>query len=225
LGISHFLSFLLLFFAECYLVVVMMSDLRRATDVFRVNPWRFLVLRWLSPVSYGHNAIPDSPNNHARNKCEQRGYDQGLDWVDPMKDDNLVNCIKHERDEKYLAGNSPQVSEHDARLSRVACKGPEEDRPTFTGIRPSRSNRKKCRNNGLDDQPEAHRSIYPTEEIIPRLPECLFHGTTTLCHWTASLSTSMKAWSRSMAMGVDSLEHIPGYARPLHGDAARPAKK
>ena len=134
-------------------------------------------------MCYGHNAIPDSPNNHARNKCEQRGHDQGLDWVDPMKDDNLVNCIKHERDDKYLAGNSPQVSEHDARLNRVACKGPKEDRPTFTGIRPSRSNRKKCRNNGLDDQPEAHRSIYPTEEIIPRLPECLFHGTTTLCYW------------------------------------------
>src|SRR5439155_12769215 len=104
-------------------------------------------------------------------------------WVDPMKDDNLVNCIKHERDNKYLAGNSPQVSEHDARLNRVACKGPKEDRPTFTGIRPSRSNRKKCRNNGLDDQPEAHRSIYPIEKIIPRLPECLFHGTTTLCYW------------------------------------------
>src|SRR5947199_5151199 len=86
---SIFLSCLLFVFA----VLLMMGGFGHATDVSQVSPRHILVLRWLSPVCYGHNAIPDSPNNHTRNKCEQRGHDQGLDWVDPMKDDNLVNCI------------------------------------------------------------------------------------------------------------------------------------
>jgi hypothetical protein len=56
-----------------------------------------------------------------------------------MEDDYLVDCIQHEGNEKHLAGNSPQVSEHIRRLRRIACKSPKEDRPTFSGIRPSRS--------------------------------------------------------------------------------------
>ena len=75
------------------------------------------------------------------------------------------------------------------------------DCPTPSGISPSRSNRKKCRYHRLDDQPEVHRSIKPTDEIIPRSPEYLFHGTTTLYYWRnpfASLSIPMKAETRSV---------------------------
>jgi hypothetical protein len=75
------------------------------------------------------------------------------------------------------------------------------DCPTFSGIRPSRSNRKKCRYDGLDDQSQVHRSIKSTEEINPRSPEYLFHGTTTLYYWRnpfASLSIPMKAETRSV---------------------------
>ena len=137
----------------------------------------------------------------------------------PMEDDYLVDCIQHEGDEKHLAGNSPQVSEHNPRLRRIACKSPEEDRPTFSGIRPSRTDCKKCRNNGLDDQPETHRSIDPTEEIIPRSPECLSHGMTTLRYCTntkSSLSTSLKGprpdpWRRP-------LEHKRGTYAPRRSD-------
>jgi hypothetical protein len=134
----------------------------------------------MPPAGHGDNAIPDSPNHHARDKGEQRRYDQGLERVDPMKDDNLVNCIQHERDKENRTGNSPQVSEHDPRLRRIVGKGPKEDRPTFSGIRPSRPDRKKGRHDGLDDYAEAHRSINPTEDIFPSLPDCLSHRMTTL---------------------------------------------
>jgi hypothetical protein len=75
------------------------------------------------------------------------------------------------------------------------------DCPTFPGIRPSGSNRKKCRYDGLDDQSQVHRSIKSTDEIMPRSPEYLFHGTTALSYWRnpfMSLTTSMKANTRSV---------------------------
>src|SRR6516165_1397609 len=156
----------------------MMSDLGLAAVVYRVGARHVLFLRGLPPVNHAHNAVSDSPNKHARNESEQRGDDQGLERVKPMKDDDLVDCIQHEGDEKHLAGNSPQVSEHDPRLRRIACKGPKDDRPTFTGIRPSRPDRKKRRHYGLNDYPEAHRSFNPTEDFFPSLCECLSHGTT-----------------------------------------------
>jgi hypothetical protein len=37
------------------------------------------------------------------------------------------------------------------------------DCPTFSGIRPSRSNGKKCRYDGLDDQSQVQRAIKPTD--------------------------------------------------------------
>src|SRR5262249_26733780 len=105
--ISASLWFLLSVFAESCLVVVLMSGLGLGTVVSRVSARHFLVLPKPPPACHRHNAVPDSPNHHARNKSEQRGYDQNLDWVDPMKDDNLVKCIQHDGDEENLAGNSP----------------------------------------------------------------------------------------------------------------------
>src|SRR5262249_31308475 len=183
-GNSNSVSVFLVTLVHSNLIVVMMGDFRPMTAAFRLRLGHFLVFRQLPPACHAHNAIADSTNTHARDKRQQCGADQRLDRVDPMKDDELVDRIQYEGDDKTLAGNPPEVLEHDARLCRVACKGPEEDRPTFSGIRPSRSDRKKCRHDRLDDQPKTHRSSQPAEEFFPRLLECVFHGRTTLRYCT-----------------------------------------
>src|SRR5262245_9151717 len=69
-------SFSLLLFVHSSLIVVMMGDFRRTTAGFRIRLGHFLVFRRLPLACHAHNAIPDSPNNHARNESEQRGHDQ-----------------------------------------------------------------------------------------------------------------------------------------------------
>jgi hypothetical protein len=134
-------------------------------------------------MCHTHNAIADRPNNHAGHQGEHRRHDQGLKRVDPMKDDNLIDCIQNEGDEKHLAGNSPQVSDHDPRLRRITCKGPKEDRPTFAGIRPSCPDRKDDRYYGLDNKPDVERTAVPRDEFVPSTRKHFFHALPLPTNW------------------------------------------
>jgi hypothetical protein len=118
-----------------------------------------------------------------------------------MEDDYLIDCIRHEGDEKDRAGVSPRVSEHNPRLRRIVCKSPEEDRPTFSDVSPIP--------HGLQEilqragRSAENSSVHPSDRRDPptlaRMPlPCI--TTLRYCTNTKSLlSTSVKgSWRRPL---------------------------
>ena len=85
----------------------MMIGLKLATNGIRLYTGPFIVMRKQCQAPYGYNAISNRSNEHTRNKGKHRRHDQRFEWVDPAKDNKLVNDVQRDGDEENFACDSP----------------------------------------------------------------------------------------------------------------------
>src|SRR5436305_2628445 len=89
---------------------------------------------------------------------------------------DLVDRVQDERDDENVPHIVPRLSQQLVPAAWIGENGPQEGGLAFPCIVESSPNRKEDGHGRLEDQPESHRPVRTTDEILPSAPECLCHN-------------------------------------------------
>src|SRR5262249_51255832 len=95
--------------------------------------------------------------------------------VKPVKNDDLVDYVKHDCEEEEAAYILPHLPQEGSPVLRLPNQGPEEGRLALAGIPPSGPDGEGRRYDRLQAHAEVHRSAISGYEIVPPPREHFFH--------------------------------------------------
>ncbi len=115
--------------------------------------------------------------------------------------DDLVDRVQDQRKDKDVPDIVPRLSQQLVPAAWMGENGPQEGGLAFPCIVQSRPDRKEDGHGRLEDQPESHRPVRTTDEILPYASECLFHNSPSrlgTLEWDhGSVSGAIALWRKN----------------------------